>query len=939
MILAAIEIENYKQYAGAHRIEFPEQGMVAITGPNGAGKTTLFEAIEWCLYGPRTIPLASIPPHGGVGKTVVRVVLESPSEGSRFVVQRELRPSGTRAEIYRQDQPGQTIVHGSREVSEHVAKQLIGLPHGAFVSTFFTRQKELTFFGDVMPTERRVEVARLLGFQTIREAQEELAAERTEARRAALSLRDAYERDAGDRDFRAEVAAAEAAVEVARETERAAAAVAETAEREAEQSREVLDHWLGLQEADAKIDREQVRLDGEIATTEARRINAEAHLVRLEQRAAERATLLPRAEQAEALAFEVQLLDEQRARAERLRGLDGARATETERLVLIARRLRRVVEDHRDDAAGLAPWSWAADDDISPEIGALRLRDAALTLDPEEHRGRVERLILVRTCQRNVDVADGSLAKLRKHFAVLDSEREALLAAGDPQQALSEAEGAEREARDRERSAQQVRAAARKSREEAERLLREMRGRVGEAICPTCTRPLAPADAERIATLLEADIGRLQGEEAGAAKSAAVAERAIAAARAAQAEASRRQAQLAVLAGRLADGEKQIELAEQAHAECRDQWQAALANAGVAAEPGDDEIAAARALAERVTRIVGQIPLLEQLEQQAGEARAALEVAAAAIAELGPVTYDEEGHLAAQAELAEARSAKVQIAEIAKELASGPQYEAQRDEAAAALADLAARREAVAAERAALGFDPDGLAAARAAEASARAAAQSARSALGETRSELHQAQTRLQRVVEDRDRLQRLAEEADRQGREADELDRMVHEFAEFDRFVADRVGPLLADTTERLLSQVTDGKYDRVRFDENYGIEVYDGDEAFELTGFSGGERDVVSLCARLAMSELIGSAALRPPRFLVLDEVFGSLDSERRAQLLGTLGALASSGHFQQVFIVSHVDDVQQSHVMDEAWTVEERDGVSHVIRPVPALAGVE
>ena len=91
MILAAIEIENYKQYSGIHVIEFPEQGMVAITGPNGAGKTTLFEAIEWCLYGPRTIPLATIPPHGGVGATVVRLTLEDPNDGRRHVVQRMLR--------------------------------------------------------------------------------------------------------------------------------------------------------------------------------------------------------------------------------------------------------------------------------------------------------------------------------------------------------------------------------------------------------------------------------------------------------------------------------------------------------------------------------------------------------------------------------------------------------------------------------------------------------------------------------------------------------------------------------------------------------------------------------------------------------------------------------------------------------------------------------
>lgn len=939
MILAAIELDNYKQYAGFHRIEFPEQGMVAITGPNGVGKTTLFEAIEWCLYGPRTIPLSTIPPHGGVGKTTVRVILESPGEGRRYVVERELRPSGTRAEVYVEDEPGQIKAQGPREVSDYVTKELIGLPHGAFVSTFFTRQKELTFFGDLMPTERRVEVARLLGFQTIREAQEELAAERTEARRTALSLRDQYEREGGGRDFRAEGAAAETAVEEARESARAAAAAAEEAEREAEQSREALEHWRGLQEEDAAFDRELVRLAGEIATTQASRINAEAHLVRLEQRAAERATLQPRAEQAEALAFEAQLLEELRARAERLRGLEEARGEAIERRAAIARRLRRSVDDHRADAAGLVAWTWGRDDDISPEVGAARLRDSALGLDPDELRARVERLVLVRTRARNAEAAGGSLGKLKRHYEALVAEQNALLMAGDPQTALADAERAEQEARESEGAARQTRAAAQKAREEAERLRREMRRRTGDAVCPTCTRPLPPADAERIAQLLEADARRLADEEAAAAQAIAGAEAAVAVARAARSEASERQGQLAVLAGRLADGANQITAAEAAHADCLDLLQAAQAAALVTAEPVDAEIAAARDLAERVQRIVGLIPLLDQLENQAGELRQGIAVAEAAIAELGPVAYDEAAHRTAQSDLAAARSAQIQIAEIDKELASGPHYEAQRDQAAASLADLALHREGVTAGRAALGFDPGALAAARAAEASARAAAQSARTALGEARTDLHQAQTRLQRIVEECDRLQRLAEEADRQGREADELDRMVREFAEFDRFVADRVGPLLADTTERLLSQVTEGKYDQVRFDENYGIEVFDGDEAFGLAGFSGGERDVVSLCARLAMSELIGSAALRPPRFLVLDEVFGSLDSERRAQLLGTLGSLASSGHFQQVFIISHIDDVQQSHVMDEAWTVEERNGTSHVIRPMPALAVIE
>ena len=100
MILVAIELENYKQYVGSSRIEFPREGIVAITGANGAGKTTLFEAIEWCLYCPRSISQASIPPHEGVGKTVVRLTLEDEQDGKRYTVVRELRGSGTRAEVY-----------------------------------------------------------------------------------------------------------------------------------------------------------------------------------------------------------------------------------------------------------------------------------------------------------------------------------------------------------------------------------------------------------------------------------------------------------------------------------------------------------------------------------------------------------------------------------------------------------------------------------------------------------------------------------------------------------------------------------------------------------------------------------------------------------------------------------------------------------------------
>ncbi|MDP9355947.1 MAG: hypothetical protein M3R02_11840, partial [Chloroflexota bacterium] len=148
-------------------------------------------------------------------------------------------------------------------------------------------------------------------------------------------------------------------------------------------------------------------------------------------------------------------------------------------------------------------------------------------------------------------------------------------------------------------------------------------------------------------------------------------------------------------------------------------------------------------------------------------------------------------------------------------------------------------------------------------------------------------------------------------------------------------------AEHTGELLAAVTEGKYDRVEFDENYGLEIYDGaDEKFPMDDFSGGERDVAALCARLALSRMVGGQAAHPPGFLVLDEVFGSLDRERRAQVLETLGSLAASTEaFHQLFIISHVDDVRASPIFNQIWRVTETaEGVSQ-LQDVTLMSGAD
>ena len=81
---------------------------------------------------------------------------------------------------------------------------------------------------------------------------------------------------------------------------------------------------------------------------------------------------------------------------------------------------------------------------------------------------------------------------------------------------------------------------------------------------------------------------------------------------------------------------------------------------------------------------------------------------------------------------------------------------------------------------------------------------------------------------------------------------------------------------------------------------------------------------------MSRLIGSQAANPPSFMVLDEVFGSLDRDRRTNVLDLLSNLAGSAEsFQQLFVISHVDDVRLSPAFTEVWRVSESaDGSSQI-----------
>ena len=130
---------------------------------------------------------------------------------------------------------------------------------------------------------------------------------------------------------------------------------------------------------------------------------------------------------------------------------------------------------------------------------------------------------------------------------------------------------------------------------------------------------------------------------------------------------------------------------------------------------------------------------------------------------------------------------------------------------------------------------------------------------------------------------------------------------FGGFRTMLANRVRPLIANRASELLSLTTHSRYTLLELDQDYNIQIYDGTEAFPIQRFSGGEQDLANLCLRIAISQIVAERSGGSPiNFIVLDEIFGSQDSERRDLILNALGRL--SEQFRQVFLITHIEPIK-------------------------------
>jgi DNA repair exonuclease SbcCD ATPase subunit len=233
--------------------------------------------------------------------------------------------------------------------------------------------------------------------------------------------------------------------------------------------------------------------------------------------------------------------------------------------------------------------------------------------------------------------------------------------------------------------------------------------------------------------------------------------------------------------------------------------------------------------------------------------------------------------------------------------------EAKR-EAEAHLDDAEGRRATLLEKVRSLGFDPAALEASRAARDDARARAARAAEAAEAARVAAERAkvaaEVEAQRLADAEAQHAALAERAE----DARHLGRLSELLNAFRTNVIASIEPRLSAQARTLFDELTDHEYDELKVDPGtYEIRIKDAGREYGMDRFSGSETDLANLALRVAISEHVRFQSGGAVGLLVLDEVFGPLDGERKARMLLALERLRS--RFRQILVVTHEDEIKQ------------------------------
>lgn len=111
--------------------------------------------------------------------------------------------------------------------------------------------------------------------------------------------------------------------------------------------------------------------------------------------------------------------------------------------------------------------------------------------------------------------------------------------------------------------------------------------------------------------------------------------------------------------------------------------------------------------------------------------------------------------------------------------------------------------------------------------------------------------------------------------------------------------MAPKLEDKANKILSKITNNKYSEIFIDSNFDIKVMSSEKNDKISPdfLSSGAKDQLYFALRVATSDAL-SKSVNPP--LILDEPFGSFDSERRESTISMLRKLSETC---QIVLMTH------------------------------------
>jgi exonuclease SbcC len=324
--------------------------------------------------------------------------------------------------------------------------------------------------------------------------------------------------------------------------------------------------------------------------------------------------------------------------------------------------------------------------------------------------------------------------------------------------------------------------------------------------------------------------------------------------------------------------------------------------------------------------------------QGIGEQRSALAIrlneTRQALAAL-PTGYDAAAHEALRETVKRLADIETRAARLGGMIENAELTRAERLRVDGSLTELRERTVTLNAQRGTDGLADDEYAALRESHEAAALEARRAELEAVTATSEAARAQSDMEearRRQRDLDVLQRKLEQLEGEKRLHDELDRALTDLRTDLNF---QLRPELSEIASGFLADLTDGRYNALEFDEDYTLVVLE--DGLPKPVISGGEEDLCNLVLRLAISQMIAERAGQAFSLLILDEVFGSLDDARRANVVAMLRRL--NDRFEQVIVITHIEQVREG--LDRVLVVrfDEERGTSVVTAGTDAMVEVE